>query len=63
MGAVAASRPLHDAIIGAGAGPGIEFAHGSTYSAHSLACAAAIATLDVYAEEGLFQLAMDLESS
>jgi beta-alanine--pyruvate transaminase len=62
MGAVAASRALHDAIIEAASGPGIEFAHGYTYSAHPLACAAAIATLDVYAQEGLFQRARGLES-
>ena len=61
MGAVAASRAVHDAIIGAAAGPGIEFAHGYTYSGHPLACAASIATLDLYAEEGLFQRALDLE--
>lgn len=33
---------------------GIELFHGYTYSAHPLACAAALATLNVYAEEGLF---------
>ena len=31
----------------------IEFFHGYTYSAHPLACAAALGTLDTYAEEGL----------
>lgn len=31
----------------------IELFHGYTYSAHPLACAAALATLDVYAEEEL----------
>lgn len=33
----------------------VEFAHGYTYSGHPLACAAAIATLDVYQEEGIFE--------
>ncbi len=61
MGAVAASRAVHDAIIGSASSPSIEFAHGYTYSAHPLACAAAIATLNVYVEEGLFQRALDLE--
>jgi beta-alanine--pyruvate transaminase len=61
MGAAVASRAIHDAIIGAASGPGIEFAHGYTYSAHPLACAAAIAALDVYAEEGLFQRCRELE--
>ena len=32
----------------------IELFHGYTYSAHPLACAAGIATLDVFAEEDLF---------
>ena len=35
-------------------------AHGYTYSAHPLATAAALATLDVYREEGLFERARDL---
>jgi beta-alanine--pyruvate transaminase len=62
MGAVVASRAVHDTIVGALSGPGIEFAHGYTYSAHPLACAAAIASLDVYAEEGLFERARELEA-
>jgi beta-alanine--pyruvate transaminase len=39
----------------------IEFFHGYTYSAHPLACAAAIATLNVYRDEKLFERAKDLE--
>ena len=39
----------------------IEFFHGYTYSAHPLACAAGIATLDTYAEEGLLTRAASLE--
>ena len=39
----------------------IEFAHGYTYSAHPLACAAALATLDVYQDEGLLTRAAELE--
>jgi beta-alanine--pyruvate transaminase len=59
MGAVAASRNVHDTIVNA-ATPGIEFFHGYTYSAHPLATAAGIATLDVYAEEQLFERAAGL---
>jgi beta-alanine--pyruvate transaminase len=35
--------------------------HGYTYSAHPLACAAGLATLDLYREEGLFERARKLE--
>jgi beta-alanine--pyruvate transaminase len=41
--------------------PGIELFHGYTYSGHPIACAAALATLDLYREEGLFQRAASLE--
>lgn len=52
MGAVFAKQAIHDAFM---TGPEhlIEFPHGYTYSGHPLACAAALATLDTYAEEGL----------
>jgi beta-alanine--pyruvate transaminase len=39
----------------------IEFFHGYTYSGHPLACAAALATLDVYRDERLFERAKALE--
>src|SRR5262249_50324614 len=39
----------------------IELFHGYTYSAHPLACAAGLATLDVYRDEGLFERAKRLE--
>jgi beta-alanine--pyruvate transaminase len=59
MGAVAASRDVHDMIVH-NAAPGIEFMHGYTYSGHPLAAAAGIATLEVYAEQGLFARAADM---
>lgn len=61
MGAVAASRTVYDTIVDA-ASPGIEFFHGYTYSGHPLAAAAAIATLDVYRNEGLFERSAELAS-
>jgi beta-alanine--pyruvate transaminase len=57
MGAVAASRTVHDTIVNSGAPGAIELFHGYTYSAHPLAAAAAIATQDLYRREGLFERA------
>ena len=39
----------------------IELFHGYTYSAHPLACAAGLATLDLYRDEELFERAASLE--
>jgi beta-alanine--pyruvate transaminase len=61
MGAVFASSQIHDAFMSGPEGA-IELFHGYTYSGHPLACAAAIATLDVYAEENLFDKAIELGS-
>lgn len=61
MGAVAVKRELHDAVIDSVAG-GIELFHGYTYSGHPLASAAGLATLDLYARDGLFDRANDLAS-
>src|SRR5271163_4778080 len=52
MGAVFARRQIHDAFM-AGPPEAIEFFHGYTYSGHPVACAAALATLDIYEREGL----------
>jgi len=52
MGAVFASSKIYEAFMNAPENT-IELFHGYTYSAHPVACAAALATLDVYAEEGL----------
>lgn len=60
MGAAVATRDIYESVMGS-ADPGIEFFHGYTYSGHPLACAASIATLDTYAEEGLFARAAGLE--
>ncbi len=58
MGAVAVTEKVYKSIMDAT--PGIEFFHGYTYSAHPAACAAALATLDIYEKEALFQRARDL---
>jgi beta-alanine--pyruvate transaminase len=59
MGAVLMRRDLQETVLAASSG-GIEFFHGYTYSGHPLACAAAEATLDVYATDGLFERAAAL---
>jgi len=59
MGAVFVRRELYDTVVNA-TEAGIEFFHGYTYSGHPLACAAALATLGVYREEGLFERAASL---
>lgn len=59
MGAVFASDRIYDTFI-AGMQQGIEFFHGYTYSGHPVACAAAMATLDIYHQEGLLTRANEL---
>ena len=59
LGGVIASDAIYRAFMDAKGG-GIEFFHGYTYSGHPLACAAGLATLDTYAEEGLFENAKAL---
>ncbi|MVW77992.1 aminotransferase class III-fold pyridoxal phosphate-dependent enzyme [Bordetella sp. 02P26C-1] len=61
-GAVAVKREVHDAIVNGVAG-GIEFFHGYTYSAHPLAAAAIIATLDLYKRESLFARAREMSAA
>jgi beta-alanine--pyruvate transaminase len=59
MGAVFAHRKIYDAFM-QGPENAIELFHGYTYSAHPVSCAAALATLDVYAKEGLLTRAASL---
>ena len=60
MAGVLVRKGIYDAFM---RGPEhvIELFHGYTYSAHPLACAAGIATLDVYRDEKLFERAGKLE--
>ena len=60
MGAVALSERIYDTVMGAAQEGAIEFFHGYTYSGHPAACAAGLATLDIYRNEGLFERARDL---
>jgi len=58
LGAVFARDAIHDAFMN---GPDhlIELFHGYTYSGHPLACAAGLATLDLYQQEGLLTRVAD----
>src|SRR6267154_2787201 len=60
MGGVVVRDTIHDAFM---SGPEhvVELTHGYTYSAHPLACAAGLATLDIYRDEKLFERAHQLE--
>ncbi|CAN7191173.1 aspartate aminotransferase family protein [Phyllobacterium sp. LjRoot231] len=61
MGAVFASKQIYETFM---TGPEnmIELFHGYTYSGHPVACAAALATLDTYEEEGLLTRASEISS-
>jgi beta-alanine--pyruvate transaminase len=56
MGAVGARKHIYDTMM-QGADAPIELFHGYTYSGHPLACAAGMATFDVYRDQGLFERA------
>lgn len=60
MGAVIVKQSIHDAFMDAAPTDTIEFFHGYTYSGHPVAAAAAIATLEVYKEEQLFERAAEM---
>jgi beta-alanine--pyruvate transaminase len=59
MGAVFASRAVHDGLM-QGPDNAIELFHGYTYSGHPAACAAGLATLEIYRREGLLTRAAEL---
>ena len=60
MGAVAVREGIYDTVVDAAPEGAIELFHGYTYSGHPAACAAALATLDIYEKEGLFERAAEL---
>ncbi len=59
MGAVFSKPFIHDAFMNAP--PGIELFHGYTYSGHPVACAAALATLEVFREQRLLEHATGMQ--
>ena len=60
LGGVICSDRIYDSMMQANAGApehAIEFFHGYTYSGHPVACAAAIATIELFKQEQLFERA------
>jgi beta-alanine--pyruvate transaminase len=60
MGAVMVRKGIYDAMMSAAPENTIELFHGYTYSGHPLAAAAALASLELYEEEQLFERAREL---
>jgi beta-alanine--pyruvate transaminase len=60
MGAVVARKGVYEGIVNAAPENAIELFHGYTYSGHPLAAAAALASLETYEEERLFDRAREL---
>ncbi len=61
MGAVIASSKIYDTFMyQASPEYAVEFAHGYTYSAHPVACAAALATLELLEKDNLVQQSAEL---
>ena len=59
MGAVFTKKHIHDTFMEAPAG--IELFHGYTYSGHPLACAAALATLQVFKDQDILEHAKSVQ--
>ena len=62
MGAVFVSDPIFERFMDTEV-PGVELNHGYTYSGHPVACAAGMATLDIYEQEALFDRPKALQES
>ena len=58
MGATVVQDHIYESMLDNADAP-IELFHGYTYSGHPVACAAALASLDIYKEEGLFERAVE----
>ena len=55
MGAIASSEHIYDSIIKNADEKMIDFFHGYTYSAHPIACTAALATINIMHQEGIIE--------
>ena len=57
LGAVFAKNEIYQTVVNQAPEGSVEFFHGYTYSGHPVACAAGLATLDIYEREGLLNRA------
>ncbi|MEF1172298.1 aspartate aminotransferase family protein [Vibrio sinaloensis] len=57
LGAVFAQDEIYQTVVNSAPEGSVEFFHGYTYSGHPVACAAGLATLDIYEQEGLLNRA------
>ncbi|UTV29431.1 aspartate aminotransferase family protein [Photobacterium atrarenae] len=55
LGAVFAKDEIYQTVVNSAPEGAVELFHGYTYSAHPVACAAGLATLDIYQREGLLE--------
>jgi beta-alanine--pyruvate transaminase len=62
MSAVAVKQRIYDTVVEAAPQGSVEFFHGYTFSAHPAACAAALAALDIYEREHLFDRAAQMSA-
>lgn len=62
MGAVGVSEEIYATIMNAAPEGAVEFMHGYTFSAHPAACAAALAALDIYEKDRLFERAAQMSA-
>jgi beta-alanine--pyruvate transaminase len=60
MAAVAVKDEVYETVVNAAPENAIEMFHGYTYSGHPTACAAGLATLEIYEKEKLFERAAEL---
>jgi beta-alanine--pyruvate transaminase len=60
MGAVAVRDEVYDTVTNAAPENAVEFFHGYTYSGHPAACAAGLATQEIYERENLFERAAEM---
>jgi beta-alanine--pyruvate transaminase len=62
MSAVGVSDHIYKTIVDAAPEKGVDFFHGYTYSGHPAACAAGLATLDIFEKEDMFARAKALSN-